>query len=121
MIVRVNRNIPTVCHVDSNSYLKIKWLGDIIISMLKAKNIYSIINSNNDIINHINDTWYANLDVPSWNKIFDSIWKSSIDPKIKCFKWLLILNKLAARNSFSDTNMCSICRTSKMGRHILFE
>ena len=56
MIVRANRNIPTVCHVDSNSYLKIKCRGNIIISMLKAKNIYSIINSNNDIIRHINDT-----------------------------------------------------------------
>ena len=121
MIVRASRNIPNICHVDSNSYLKIKWPGGIIISMLKAKNIYSIINKNNDIIRHINDTWYANLVFPLCNNIFDSIWKSPIDPKINCFKWLLILNKMPIRNSFSNTNMCSICRTPKIGRHIFFE
>ncbi|XP_059064555.1 uncharacterized protein LOC131856693 [Cryptomeria japonica] len=121
MIVRASRSIPNVCHVDSNSYQKIKWPGGIIISGLKSKNIYSIINDNNDIIKHINDTWYVNLDVHSWNKIFDNLWKSSIDPKIKFFKWLLILNKLPIRNYFSETNMCSICRTPEMGRHVFFE
>ncbi|XP_057840597.2 uncharacterized protein LOC131050442 [Cryptomeria japonica] len=121
MIVRASRSIPNVCHVDSNSYQKIKWPGGIIISRLKSKNIYSIINNNNDIIKHINDTWYVNLDVHSWNKIFDNLWKSSIDPKIKFFKWLLILNKLPIRNYFSETNMCSICRTLETGRHIFFE
>ena len=49
------------------------------------------------------------------------LWKSSIDPKIKCFKWLLILNKLPIRNSFSDINYCSICRTPETGKHIFFE
>ncbi|XP_057819421.2 uncharacterized protein LOC131032462 [Cryptomeria japonica] len=81
MIVRASRSIPNVCHVDSNSYQKIKWPGGIIISGLKSKNIYSIININNDIIKHINDTW----------------------------------------NYFSETNMCSICRTPETGRHIFFE
>ncbi|XP_059076776.1 uncharacterized protein LOC131876029 [Cryptomeria japonica] len=121
MIVKASKNIPFLCHVDSNSYLKIKWPDGIIISKLKAKNIYSVLNYNVDVINHVNNIWNTDLDISSWKKYFDYLWKISIDPKIKCFKWLLILNKLPIRSSFFDVNYCTICRTPKMGNHIFFE
>ena len=82
MIAKASKDIPTLCHVDSNSYLKIKWPGGIIIS----KDIYKVINHNEDIISHINNIWYIALDIHAWMKRFDYLWKSSIDPKIKCFK-----------------------------------
>lgn len=70
MIVKASKDIPTLCHVNSNSYLKIKWPNGIIISKLKAKNIYSILNYNVDIINHINNIWNTDLDISSWMKVF---------------------------------------------------
>ena len=71
MIVRANNNFPTLCDIDSNRYQKIKWPGGVSISSLKAKNIYSIVNNNDDIISHINNTWYTDLDTPTWKKHFD--------------------------------------------------
>ena len=71
MIVKASKDIPILCHVDSNRYLKIKWPSGIIFSKLKAKNIYTIINHSEEIISHINNTWYADLDVHAWNKLFD--------------------------------------------------
>ena len=55
MIVKASKDTPTLSHVGSNSYLKIKWPGGIIISKLKAKDIYKVINHNEDIIGHINN------------------------------------------------------------------
>jgi hypothetical protein len=121
MIAKASKNIPTICYVDSDNYQKIKWPSGIALLNIKAKDIYKVINHNEDILSHINKIWYTDLDKHAWMKKFDYLWKSSIDPKIKCFKWLLILNKLPIRNSFSTVDFCNICRVPETGRHILFE
>ena len=121
MIAKASNNIPIVCYVDSDSFQKIKWPGGVVVPNIKAKNIYKIINHNEGILTHINKVWYTDLDKDAWMKFFDYLWKSSIDPKVKCFKWLLILNRLPIKNSFSDVDYCSICRVPETGRHILFE
>ena len=61
---------------------------------IKAKNIYKIIAANNNITAHLNSLWYSNLDDNIWKKHLDRLWKSTIEPKIKCFKWLLLLDRL---------------------------
>ena len=65
MIFKASKDIPTLCHVDSNNFLKVKWLAGTIITKLKGNNIYSIINHNEDIISHVNNIWYTNLHVSS--------------------------------------------------------
>ena len=61
MILKASKDIPTLCHVDSNRYLNIKWSGGIILPNLKAKNIYTIINHSEEIICHLNNSWYTKL------------------------------------------------------------
>ena len=65
MIIKASKDIPTICHVNSNIYLEIKWPDGTIITKLKAKNIYSVINHNEAIISHVNKMLYTNLDVSS--------------------------------------------------------
>lgn len=61
MIIKASKDIAT----NSSNYLKIKWPDATIITKLKAKNIYSIINHNESIINHVNKIWYTDMDVSS--------------------------------------------------------
>ena len=53
-----------------------------VLDKLKAKNIYKVIDHNEDIIVHLNKIWYCSFDHKAWNKLLDYIWKSPIEPKI---------------------------------------
>lgn len=44
-----------------------------------------------------------------------------MDPKKKCFKWLLILNRLPIRNEQHDDVICNECKVAETARHIFFD
>ncbi|GLJ09112.1 hypothetical protein SUGI_0102040 [Cryptomeria japonica] len=48
------------------------------------------------------------------------IWKSPAEPKIQCFKWLLLIDRLPIKRNY-HTDLCNICTLSDTGRHILFD
>ncbi|XP_057873664.2 uncharacterized protein LOC131079670 [Cryptomeria japonica] len=121
MIVKATKDLPSNCHVDSHRYLKCKWPDGVIMVNLKAKNIYRIIDHNENIINHINTVWYSSLDAVSWKKYFDILWKGPVEPKIRCFRWLILLDRLPIRQDGHTTDICSLCRLPETGRHILFD
>ncbi|XP_059069967.1 uncharacterized protein LOC131859829 [Cryptomeria japonica] len=121
MILQAARDLPSLCHVDSLRHLNCKWSGGVVMASLKAKNIYSVINQTNDIIVHVNSIWYSSFDTKMWNKLFQYLWRSPIEPKINCFKWLVLLDKLPVKSFNSDSDLCSICRLPETGRHILFD
>ena len=120
MILQASRNLPTLCHIDSHRHLKCNWPGGVVMASLKAKNIYTIINHINDIIDHVNSIWYSSFHVKKSNKYFDYLWKSPNEPKINCFKWLVMLDKLPVKRCHTDSHLCSLCRLPETGRHILF-
>ncbi|XP_059064479.1 uncharacterized protein LOC131856642 [Cryptomeria japonica] len=121
MIRLAVRNIPTMCHVDSHRYLHCRWPNGVVLSKIKAKDIYAVLNQSHDIINHVNKVWYSSLDVKVWNKLFSLLWRTPIEPKINCFKWLVLLDKLPVKFCNSDSDLCSLCRLPETGRHILFD
>ena len=49
--------------------LNYKWPGGVVTNLLKAKNIYKILDCNTDIIDHVNVVWYSSYDVDAWKKI----------------------------------------------------
>ncbi|XP_059074592.1 uncharacterized protein LOC131064526 [Cryptomeria japonica] len=124
MVLQASRNIPSACNVDSLRHLNCKWPGGVALASLKAKNIHFVINQNNDIINHVNSVWHSSFDIKIWNKLFQCLWRSHVEPKINCFKWLVLLDKLPLKrfNSDSDScnDLCNLCRLPETGRHILF-
>jgi hypothetical protein len=56
-----------------------------------------------------------------WFKIFDSIWHKIKEPKNECFRWLILLHKLPYKFNYVDVDICTICKTLKTIRHILFD
>ena len=50
----------------------------------------------------------------------DILWKGTTEPKIKCFKWLALLDILPIIKYASVGEYCSLCRLPKTSRHILF-
>lgn len=90
-------NLPIDTAVDSRCYLSFTWRDGSLLTKIKAKNIYKLLNVYFSMINHINKVWYCNLSTTKWQKVFDIPWKSPIPPKVKCFKWQLILDKLPVR------------------------
>ena len=60
--------LPTICHVDSQRHLKCNWPIGIVTNLLKAKNIYNILDCNTDIIDHVNVVWYSSYDADVWEK-----------------------------------------------------
>lgn len=121
MILKAIKDLPTTCHVDLHIYLNYKWPDGNILSKIKAKNIYKVIRYNDAIIDHVNSVWYSSLGIFSWKKYFSILWKGSIEPKIKCFKWLLLLDRLPIRKDTSVADYCNLCRLPETGRHILFD
>ena len=61
MIVQAVNGLPTICHVDSQRHLNYKWPGGVVMNLLKAKNIYRILDCNTDIIDHVNIVWYSSF------------------------------------------------------------
>ena len=49
------------------------------------------------------------------------MWKSPIQTKVRCFKWIVMLDKLLVKRYHTDSEICSLCRLPKTGRHILFD
>jgi hypothetical protein len=121
MIVQAIIGIPTVCHADSHRYLKCKWPDGIITTLLKAKNIYKIIENNTDILDHINAVWYSSFDADVLKKYFDILWKNPVEPKIKCFKWLLLLDKLPMKRDFANSDICNLCKVPETSRHLFLD
>ena len=121
MIVQASKDLPNVCHVDSHMHLKCKWSDGVVMANLKAKNIYRSIDQNKDIIKHVNNVWYSSFEADVWKKYFDYIWKSPIEPKIKCFKWLVMLDRLPIKRVHADFDICSLCKLPDTSRHILFD
>ncbi|XP_057861679.2 uncharacterized protein LOC131070153 [Cryptomeria japonica] len=121
MIVKATKDLPMTCYVDSNRFLQCKWPDGNIFSKIKAKNIYNVINHNSSIIEHINALWYTSLDSCSWKKLLNHLWKGPIEPKIKYFRWLLLLNRLPVRNLEAQTEYCKFCKMPETCRHIFFD
>lgn len=106
--------------MDSHIFMSFKWVDGTILSMIKAKNIYNVISYNVSIIDHINNTWYSDCDISLWQKYFTWLWKGLVAPKIKCFKWLLLLDILPLRKDFSSLDYCNLCKLPDSCRHISF-
>ncbi|XP_059072101.1 uncharacterized protein LOC131872684 [Cryptomeria japonica] len=121
MILKATQNLPPACHVDSQRYLQCKWPDGTILSNIKANNIYKILAYDDSIRGHINKIWYSSLDVSSWKKFFVILWKGWVEPKIKCFKWLFILDRLPIQRNNHDNNLCKICNLPETSRHIFFD
>ena len=107
--------------MDSYRYINYKWPDGVVLDKLKAKNIYKVIAHNVDILAHVNKLWYCSFDIKVWNKLLNSIWKGPCEPKIQCFKWLLLIDRLPIRRDNPDSNICNICRLPETSRHILFD
>lgn len=86
LILQATKDLPSICHVDSIRHLKCKWPDGTVLDKLKAKNIYKVIDHNEDIIFHLNKIWYCSFDCKAWTKLLEFIWKSPVEPKIQCFK-----------------------------------
>lgn len=114
MILKAIKDMPTTCHVDSHRYLNCKWLDGNILSKIKAKNIYKVIGYNDAIIYHVNFVWYSSLGIFSWKKYFGILWKGSVEHKIKCLKWLLLLDRFPIRKDTSVADYCNLCRLLKL-------
>ena len=91
-------NLPRNTKVDSHHYLSFRWRDGTLLTKIKAKDIYKFLNSDTSVTDHINKIWYCNLNTTEWQKSFDKLWKYPIPPKVKCFKWHLLLDKLPVRN-----------------------
>ncbi|XP_059074828.1 uncharacterized protein LOC131874899 [Cryptomeria japonica] len=121
MLTRACSNIPSNCLVDSHRFTNSKWTDSSLLTKLKAKNVYNSLNNNLSIIKHVNNVWYTDLEMKDWNKNFKRIWKSSIDPKIRCFRWLLLINRIPINNYQMNYDSCTFCNKPETCRHIFFE
>ncbi|XP_059076368.1 uncharacterized protein LOC131875743 [Cryptomeria japonica] len=121
MITRACTNIPSICLIDSHRFINSKWPDGTVLCKTKAKNVYNTMNNNQEIIKHVNTCWYASLDTKQWNKIFNRNWKSYIDPKIKCFKWLILINRLPISSYLVPNDLYKLCNRQESYRHIFFE
>ncbi|XP_059064589.1 uncharacterized protein LOC131856711 [Cryptomeria japonica] len=121
LILYASKDIPATCQVDSQRHLKCKWPDGIVLDKLKAKYIYRIIDHNEDILMHINNVWYCSFDGKTWNKLLNYIWKSPVEPKIQCLKWLVLLDRLSIKRDNQSSDICNICKLPDTGRHILFD
>lgn len=121
IIVNAVQGLPTLCNVNSDRYLSLKWPDGTTFNYIKAKNIYKIIDSSDDIIQQLNQTWSISLDCSKWKKILDRLWKSPIAANIQCFKWLLMLNRLPIVNKFGKIDTCKFCNMRETSRHIFFD
>ncbi|GLJ33985.1 hypothetical protein SUGI_0683500 [Cryptomeria japonica] len=121
MITRACTNIPSICLIDSHRFINSKWPDGTVLWKTKAKNVYNTMNNNQEIIKHVNTCWYTSLDTKQWNKNFYRNWKSYIDPKIKCFKWLILINRLPISSYLVPNDLCKLCNRQESYRHIFFE
>ena len=44
-----------------------------------------------------------------------------MEPKIRCFNWLVLLDKLPIKRDNHNSDYCNLCRLSETSRHVLFE
>ena len=107
--------------MDSIRHLKYKWPDGTILDKLKARNIYKVIDHNEDINFHLNKIWYCSFDCKSWTKLLEFIWKSPVEPKIQCFKWMDLIDRLPIRRDNQHSDICRICKLPDSSRHILFD
>lgn len=121
MIVKASKDLPSSCHVDSHRFLGCKWTNGTMLSKIKAKNIYNVIGHSETIIDHVNSVWYSTLDTCAWKKHFERLWKGPTEPKIKCFNWLLLLNRLLVSRGIAESDYCKFCRLPETARHILLD
>ena len=63
MIVQAVNGLPIICHVDSQRHLRCNGPGGVVTNLLKAKNIYKILDCNRYIVDHVNAIWYSSYDV----------------------------------------------------------
>ncbi|XP_057849360.2 uncharacterized protein LOC131060216 [Cryptomeria japonica] len=124
MVRQASRHLPSVCNVDSLRHLHCLWPGGVAMDCLKAKHIHSVINQNKDIFSHVNSTWHLSLDDKMWSKVFQRLWKSPVEPKINCFRWLVLLDRLPIKRFSTDSDshfdLCNLCKVPETGKHILF-
>ncbi|XP_059068323.1 uncharacterized protein LOC131858872 [Cryptomeria japonica] len=113
--------LPKDCDIDSHRFLAFGWADGTPLTKTKARNIYSLLAYDTSIISHVNMIWYSNFSVLQWKKNFSRLWKNAIDPKVKCFKWLLTLNRLPLKGNYDSHDTCSICKMPETGWHIFFE
>lgn len=114
-------NLPRNTDVDSHRFLSFRWQDGTHLSSIKAKDIYRFLNHDTSVSQHLNVIWYSSFSSSDWHKMFDKLWKAPIPPKIQCFKWLLLLDRLPIRNQHATLDICSICRVPETMRHIFFD
>ncbi|XP_057851145.2 uncharacterized protein LOC131061466 [Cryptomeria japonica] len=114
-------NLPRNTDVDSHRFLSFRRQDGTHLSSIKAKDIYRFLNHDTSVSQHLNVIWYSSFSSSDWHKMFDKLWKAPIPPKIQCFKWLLLLDRLPIRNQHATLDICSICRVPETMRHIFFD
>lgn len=113
--------LPKKCKIFSESCTKIMWNNVIFVSNLKAIFVYNTLTYDESIIMHANNMWFEEFSVKQWQKIFSRLWTNPSTPKQKCFRWLMIINKLSFRKDHNNTDICKMCRVAESIRHIFFE
>ena len=76
--------------------------------LVKAKYIYSLLTADSSILDHLNCCWNLTLPHVEWTKILTNLWSRPIEPKITCFLWRFLLNKLPFSKLGGDPNKFSM-------------
>lgn len=76
-------NLPRNTKVDAHRYPTFLWKDGSTLPKIKAKSIYTLLNSDTSVIEHINTLWYVNHTPHTWQKTFEKLWRSPIPPKVK--------------------------------------
>lgn len=102
-------NLPRNTHVHVHRYLSFLWKDGSPLPKIKANVIYNSLNHDTSVIDHVNTLQNVHHNPTAWYKIFENLWKSPIPPKIKCFRWQLLLNRLPIRNNVVAYDLCFVC------------
>ena len=81
MMIKACKDLPTIYNVDSHKFIDMKWADNTLITSIKEKNMYNVLSSNNNIISHVDNFWYTDLDDNDWNKFFKFFGRTLLTPK----------------------------------------
>lgn len=92
-------NLPKYCNVDSDRFMGYKWKDGLHLNKIKARNVYNTLMYDETILGQANELWNAASSVNKWWDIFSKLWSCPIAQKIKCFKWVMTINRLPCRSN----------------------
>jgi hypothetical protein len=111
--------------MNSEQFLNwVKWSDGSGLQAVSSKQIYNMLKSDSSIFAQVNCGWGLDFSISRWQFIFNSLWHSPCEPKKSCFRWLLLLKKLAVGNTLphglGDPIVCSVCDVPETFEHLFF-